>query len=792
MPADPPIAQATSKPALTDTPAAQSKPGAGADAGPARAVTQAPEPSSSAKAAPAASAVSEQTVARLYENLSWDYCGPSKGRRALSRPAAAAPLPPAPTEEQPIDLTADTASYDQSKELVTLTGNVRAERGSEEIIADQMTYNRRTADAIAEGNAYLAHPGIRAVGTRALVNLDTDQGTLSNAHYRVWGSTNAHGTADQADFLSRTLSRYNNVTYTTCAPGNDAWWLQANKLNLDQAEGVGVARDATLRVLGMPVLYTPYLSFPISDRRKSGFLVPSVGSSNSGGFELITPYYWNIAPNMDATFSPIYMAKRGLMLGTELRYLAPVQRIDFYGEGIAEDNAYADNSPRGAFHLQQTGHYGPHWSSAVNFNYVSDDQYLQDFGNRLEVTSARNIERRGDLVYSGAGWTLLSRLQDFQTVDPTIPAASRPYARLPQLLLTVTPYGSSSGVEAGINGEYDYFYQPNTVYGQRLALQPYLAWTLRRPYGYLVPRVNLYQTGYLLENKSPGMPDSPGHVIPSLSVDSGLIFERNIDWFGKGALQTLEPRLYYLLTPYVDQSDTPVFDSSNLTFSFASLFWPNRFSGRDRVGDANQLTLGLTTRTLDNATGTELFSASVGQIYYFRDREVQIAGPPQTSSTSSIAGELTARVMPHWSGRVSLQWNPDTSGEQWERRAVEVRYETPENRLVNLAYRFDQGTSTDTAYNDTDISFHWPVNPQLGLVGRWFYSFLYHETVEAFAGLEYGRCCWRVRMLARRIKTSATSNASTSIMFQVELAGLGAFGDRIETYLERGIYGYQP
>jgi LPS-assembly protein len=700
-------------------------------------------------------------------------------------------LPPIPNKDEPISLSADNATYNQTTELLTLSGNAQANRGTEEVIADKMTYDRKTAEVVATGDAYLAHPGVRAVGTQAEINLSSDQGTLSNAQFRVTGPINARGTADQANLLSRTLTRYRDATYTTCRPGQNAWSLQASKLDLDQAEGMGVARDARLRVLDVPIFYTPYLEFPIDDRRRSGFLVPSIGSSNTNGFQLSVPYYWNIAPNMDATLVPSYMAKRGPMLGAEFRYLNPFERVTLNAEGMPEDNAYGTGSPRGAFHLDQRGRYGSNWSSSVNFNYVSDDTYLQDFGSQLEVTSARNLERLGDLTYAGRGWSVLGRFQDFQTVDPGIPPSERPYARLPELLLTVHPYHAGSGIAAGLDAEYDNFYQPNTVYGQRLALHPYASWTYQRPYGYFKPTVRLYQTLYSLKNRQLGEPSSISHTIPSLDVDGRLVFERDTSWLGTQAVQTLEPRLYYLLTPYVDQSNTPVFDSTEMTFTFDSLFRPNRFTGSDRIGDANQLTVGLTSRTLGSQSGNEIFTASIGQIFYFRNQDVQIAGPPQTESSSPVAGEVAAHLLPNWSGRASFEWNPDTSADQWEKRAVELHYETPQHRLINLAYRFDQGTTTTTAYDNTDLAFQWPVTPQLQFVGRWLYSWLYHETQDAFAGVEYGQCCWRIRLLGRHMQTSGTTGGSTSVMLEVELAGLGNLGSNIEKYLQSSIYGYQ-
>ncbi|MEA3274373.1 MAG: LPS assembly protein LptD [Pseudomonadota bacterium] len=721
---------------------------------------------------------------RLFEGLPWEYCGPRPLRLGRAVP------PPEPTGEEPVNISADALGYDENLDLLTLSGDIQLDQGHRHIQADEMTYDANSADVVATGNAYFAHPWMRIVGTRAEMNLETDQGSIWNTHYRLTGPINARGSADQADLVDPTLTRYRNITYTACPPGRNDWSLQASELEIDRAEGKGVARHAKLRVGDVPILYTPYLSFPIDDRRKSGVLVPSIGNSDENGFDVTIPYYVNIAPNMDATLFPRYMSKRGGMLGAELRYLTRQQRLELYGEVIPQDRQFKDNGTRGALRLEQSGRYGSSWSSYVNFNAVSDDEYLEDFGNRLEITSLRNIERRGDLVYSGKGWRLLTRLQDFQTVDASIPPESRPYGRLPELLLTLSPRRLGPGIELGLDGEYDYFDNSARVNGHRLAVQPYARWPLRRPYGHLIPRVNLYSATYGLRNQDPGDPDNPSYAIPSVNLDGTLIFERNISWLGQESLQTLEPRLFYLYTPFDDQEDTPVFDSSELSFSFNSLFRQNRFTGRDRIGDANQLTLGLTSRTLATRSGYELLRASIGQILYFRDRDVQISGPSEDAGSSAIAGEFSARFLPNWSGRASFQWDPNKDEEQSEKRVLELHYETPEEHLVNLAYRFDLGTSEETRYEDTDISFRWPVNPKLQFVGRWFYSLLHSETIEAFAGVEYGQCCWRMRLLGRHLKNKPDSEGNTTIMVQMELAGLGTIGQQVDKFLERGIYGY--
>jgi LPS-assembly protein len=381
-------------------------------------------------------------------------------------------------------------------------------------------------------------------------------------------------------------------------------------------------------------------------------------------------------------------------------------------------------------------------------------------------------------------------LQDYQTVDEDIPPTSRPYSRLPQLSLTIDPYRPGSGIELGLDAEYDYFDHNAKVHGHRTAVQPYASWPFRKPFGHLTPSLNFFGAAYSLEGEANGDDANPSYAIPSFNLDGTLIFERSTDWFGHAAVQTLEPRLFYLYTAYQDQEDIPVFDTSELSFSFASLFRQNRFTGRDRIGDANQLTLGLTSKTLDTNSGRELFRASVGQIVYFQDRKVQIRGPEEDQGSSAIAGEISARLMDDLSGRLSLQWDPNKDVDRSEKRVLELHYETSDDRLLNLAYRFDLGKSEATRYEDVDLSLSWPVNRQVDLVGRWYYSLLNSQTTEAFAGIEYGRCCWRLRLLGRHLKNKPNTDGDTSVMVQLVLAGLGNFGHKIDKLLERGIYGY--
>jgi len=717
----------------------------------------------------------------LHAGLDWDYCGPRPVR------LGAAVRPPPPTADGPLSLSADDFEYEQERDLLWLKGDVRGAQGSRFVAADEAVYDHNTSDLKAKGNVFLTDPGVRLIADVARMNLESDQGNLSEVYYRLMGKINARGTADQAELVDPTLTRYRNIVYSACRPGQRAWFLDAAELELDQAKGQGVAHYAKLRVRGVPIFYTPYLSFPLDDRRKSGFLVPSFSTSDRNGVDIIVPYYWNIAPHMDAIFSVRHMSKRGPLLGTEFRHLSPRQRMQFSGELLPQDSQDA----RWTLRIEQRGSFGRRWSTALDYRAVSDDRYFKDFGAQLEQISVRYLERRGDLYYSGDSWYLLTRLQEFQTLDETLGSESKPYARLPRMVFGISPRNRvGSGIELGVSGEYDYFHHDTIMHGHRAALQPFARWPLRRRNGHLIPQLNLHLAGYDLQDQQPNREARPSYAIPSFNLDAELVFERTVNWFGQESLQTLEPRAFYLHTPFTEQAENPIFDTTEQSFSYDSLFRLNRFVGWDRVGDANQVTLGLTSRTIARDSGQELLRASIGQTLYARDRDVQLFGPPEEAGNSPIAGLLSARLLRNWTGRASFEYDPNRETGQLRKQTLELRYQTPDNRSFNLAYRFALDAGEETLYEDTDLSFNLPVDQRLQLVGRWHYSLRDSQTVEAFAGLEYGQCCWRVRFLGHHLKNEPDSAGTNSVMLQVELAGLGSIGQRVDKFLQHSIYGY--
>ncbi len=735
---------------------------------------------------------SERAKARIDDGLAWSYCGPrSKNDFAIRGPKD-------PSEEgQLVHISADAVELWRKQNLAVLEGRVEVDRGAEHVEADWAQYDRGNNLLDARGNIFFEQPGLRIAGAAAHFDLDQREGELQQAEYRLTNA-NARGSAESAFVEGRDHSRFRNISYTTCRPGDDAWVIDAEELTIDQQAGTGTARHAKLRLKGVPVAYLPYASFPIDGRRKSGFLVPSVGTSDTTGVDVSIPYYFNIAPNLDAILEPRYMSDRGLMLGGELRYLTRRHSGELRAEILPNDQKAGAGDPktRGAFSFRNQGVLAPRLSSDILFNYVSDDVYLEDFGNSLNVTSRRQLERHGDLRYSWGDWNFLGRLQYFQTVDPNLARVDYPYSRMPQLVATWQKPNQRWGLSYLLDSEYVYFNHPDKdkVRGQRLALRPAVSLPLRRSYGYVTPKASVLLRNYDLVDPAPDQTSNRSLAIPTFSLDGGLTFERRIDWFGRASRQTLEPRLFYLYTPYKNQDDLPVFDTTDIDFSFASLFRENRFTGRDRAGDANQITLALTSRTLDNAQGEELLRASIGEIFYFRDRRVQLPDQPEaTNSRSTIAAETVARLSRNWSTAFSLFWNPTGDG-QVEVGSASVNYRTPDQKIFNLGYRFNRGVvaaDTNTRVEDTDVSVRWPFANGIHLIGRWKYSLFYDRTMDSFLGIEYERCCWAVRALARHFITDISSGSNTTFMMQLELKGLGDIGSGIEDFLERGIRGYR-
>ena len=749
----------------------------GAVAAPA-AIAPAPAPGGSSPASTIA------VPASIDAGLPWSYCGPPPPGRPSDLTAAAV----APAEL--VEAEADAAEGRLGDEVVALSGDVRVRRGSDVLRADLADYDRARDVIDARGNVLLARPDARVTGETARLDMATDRGEMTAVEYRLVGS-NARGTADVARFRGSSVSEYENITYTTCRPGRDDWVLDAGELRIDRAEGLGDARDATLRLGGVPVAYLPRFVFPIDDRRRSGLLFPTIGVGDSRGFDIQVPYYLNLAPDYDATLVPRYMSKRGLMLGGEFRHLSETSRSRLRGEILPHDRDEPDLGARWAVSAQHRQTWDA-FTGDVNYNQVSDDLYLSDFGRGLTQSSARYLTRRASLGYGGNGWSLSALVSDYQSVDPT----TNPYRILPGIAFNGGYAETVAGqpINLAVGATWTNFDRDLGVTGQRLDIYPYLTMPYRTSWGYAVPKLGVRYTDYSLADQPVGQPDRPDRLLGVASFDSGLFLERRDEWFGTGFTQTLEPRLYYVYIPRVDQNDLPVFDTSQFSPIYDVYFLENVFTGPDRVNDANRISLGVTTRLIPDRTGVELLRLSLGQAFFFEDRDVQLPGvPPGTSTSSPMFGEIGVRLDRHWSAVASGQWDivRDATTNLVEQTLFRVAYDGGNGRFVRAGYGNTEGVT-----EFTDLAFTWPVTEQVSVIGRWSYSLDLGENMEALAGIEYGSCCWRLRAFARQYLRTASSGddlsgeLDLSFFFQLELRGLGAVGDDIEELLDRSLHGF--
>lgn len=697
--------------------------------------------------------------------------------------AAGPGLPPSLVSSPLTHIQADSVAVENQR-LFRFKGNVQVSRAGRAVSGDAATYDRAGDHVDVKGNVHYSQDGLKMEGDQGSFDLKHHTGSMDNARYQ-YDPDHIHGRAKRVIIESDDVTRLKDATLTTCDPDDEVWLMRSTSVELDKASGRGHAFNITFHVKGVPVFYFPYLSFPISDKRKTGFLIPSVRTSSRSGFTLNIPYYFNIAPNLDATLTPHIMTRRGIQYENEFRYLTRTGHGVMNLQYIPNDRVYGGD--RAALSYLHDGTLLPHLSTEMSLNYVTDKNYLQDFADSLSTASTTYLDNRLDLVYARDSTYVLSRLQAYQTIDKTVPPASRPYQQLPQLIFSYSPVvtGDVFDQSYALGGGFVRYDRQDSVTADRLDLHPSVSLPLRRQAGFFIPRLTLSYTRYALQNQGPGVAADQSRTLPMASVDGGIYLERNVDWGSHHWLQTLEPRTFYLYVPYKDQSQLPVFDTGEPDLNMSQIFSDNRFSGTDRIGDANQITLGLTTRFLQRDSGRELFSAGVGQIVFFRDRRVTLPGKSvQTGNTSNIVAETTANLGDDLSAYGDLIWDRNTH--DLDKGTLEMRYRRDASHIVNVGYRFVRQEDV----RQTDIALAWPVARRWRLVGRWNYSLRDHRNLETLAGVEYDSCCWGVRAVWRQFVSDVNGDKNTSLMLQVVLNGLTSIGSPVESFLERGILGY--
>ncbi|HEY1898563.1 MAG TPA: LPS assembly protein LptD [Steroidobacteraceae bacterium] len=738
-----------------------------------------------------------------------------------------------------LDLGADTfVGGLEGNGTLNLTGHVVVRQGDRVLQSDDAEYERANNAVRVKGKVDYQDPLIHLTGSNGRYST-TGGASFNNAQFELL-QRDAHGSAQLVDLTPGGILRLQDVTFSTCPLTEEVWQIRAGTLTLDSGQHTGVARDASVDFDGVPILYLPWLSFPLDNERKTGFLFPSVGSNSRSGFFASAPWYWNIAPQADLQLTPTYYTRRGVDIGGDARYMTDDQHGELVwqflpydaqatGEGLTDHD-------RSFVHLTQTTELPDDFRLHIDAANVGDSLYFQDFGQGPEGTSVAYLQRSAALSYRDENWRLAAQFEQYQTLDTIeqlLDPTQRPYARLPQLTADSDFVVGSAGIlHYGFDSEVVNFDRDIGVTGWRLDLRPDAILHFEGPGYFVRPGVAYEFTQYSLDNTAAGQARNPTRALPTGSLDTGLLFERPA---GSGADRTLtlEPRMLYVYTPYRNQDQLPLFDTGLPDLNLVELFRTNRFVGVDRIGDADQVSTAVTSRLLATNTGQQYLSATLGQTYYFQPPRVQIPLEPTTGLRSDLVAEVALTAYKNWSVNLGEEWDPQTRDS--DRSIVELQFKPADDAVVNLAYRFQRDTPAESqaqaqalaaafgeiyasqlaqgftptqaqlrataltqAYltpdslDQIEASTAWPILRNWNAYGRVVYALDQHQMLERFAGFEYRACCWGVRILARRALSNSTGRQDTGIFVQLELNGLASVGSEAGTFLGSAIRGYSP
>ncbi len=764
-------------------------------------------------------------------------------------------------DDHRIHVDSDDATLDTEGNAV-LNGRVRVRQDARTVTSDSVNYDQKTGRVAVKGAVDFEDPKLRVRSDDGHYDIN-GAASFDQANFQLM-DRNGRGFAKDINVLPDGKVKLDQVRYTTCPVGNEDWMLQASSLHLDTKVQEGVARNVTMRFKDVPIFYTPYISFPVGDERKSGLLFPSFGHSGNNGFELQVPYYFNLAPNYDLTLTPGLLSARGVQLGEQFRYLTTSSHGQVDATFLPSDaKARGDRS---YIRVSDITDFKRGMRFDADIASVSDSRYFEDFAVGSDQTSVTFLERRADILYYDDVWRVRGELQNFQTIDITVPttcavvtAASvpalcdqRPYSRVPRIEADALWPVPGTPVELALGSEIVNFVREVGPTGVRFNAAPEIRWSSRGPGYFFEPAIGYDFTQYDLKNAAadgPNASSTPTRKLPFARVDTGLVFERNAGSQGQRTL-TLEPRVVYSYVPYRNQDGLPIFDTGLPDLNLTELFRTNRYVGEDRIGDANQVAVALTTRLFDHVSGAQYLSATVGQIRYFSTPKVglpeqataaasgltlvtvpgvnplglpgqalvnsrgqilmtipgqYVSGLPYQSSpqalaatalgqaavfpASDIVADVAVTAYKHFSFNFDYLWNPYTS--QTDKSEVSLQYRPDPTRVVNIGYRFQQNILTQgVILKQWDGSVAWPIARHWNTVGRWVYSLEDKKTVEQVAGFEYKSCCYRVQLVQRRYITNRAGGLDTSIALQLELTGLSSVGKRADSFLEQSIRGY--
>lgn len=676
---------------------------------------------------------------------------------------------PAPVSDDRLTITADEGLFEQNG-LSNLAGAVKLRQGSTEFSAAALKYDDAGKRVSISVESLFRNEDFIIRSGEASFDLSSEEGIFTDTEFTLTGR-GARGQAEEIVLGSDGSARIREVSYTTCPPDSQAWQLRGSRISLDHEEGLGTAVGASLRFGGVPILYLPWFQFPIDDRRRTGFLFPTIGESSQTGLDLRIPLYINLAPHYDMTLTPRYMGRRGLQLGTGARYLFSQGEGSARFEYLPRDEV--TQQQRNYFETQNVGRVNQRLGYSVQAASASDRTYFEDLGDQGTAIGITHLERSGRLIYQApAAYTVKALLQDYQTLSTNLLPADEPYARLPQVTVSARTKNSRLHSRLGLSGEYVNFARKDSVEGQRFNLVPYLRTERAGASWFAAAQADYRYTAYDLTGVAPGQPASPSRSLPQFSSEGGLRFERIT---AGGKLQTLEPYVSYLYTPFRDQTLLPLFDTGEPDFDYTQLFARNRFSGEDRISDANQMAVAATSRLL-NGEGEVKFSASVGQLFRFQPSRVAVPGTstPDQGATDFFAG-LDYNLSARWRYSLDLAWSPDER--VFNRSSTALHYRDA-GRRFDLAYRYRR-----------DLLEQADVTASLPLFGGWRgavrsrYSIDDDAPLDTLAGLEYETCCYALRASYRRYIANTAGEYNRGLYLQIELKGLTRIGSDFDGLL---------
>ncbi len=663
------------------------------------------------------------------------------------------------SKDDKIHLQSNKVELDENN-VSRFTGNVVIQQKNKRIETEQAEYEKQTEEVNAQGSVNFITPGIKITSQSANINLKTEQAVLQNAQYQSLTSR-ARGEASSIEVKSPNVTELNDATYTTCDPGNSDWLLSADSITLNNENHQGSAKHVVLRFKDVPFFYFPYLRFPLGEDRLSGFLFPTIGVSEQHGTEIKIPYYWNIHPQMDATITPWNMTKRGLMLQTEFRYLTENSNGILTADYLDNDKLVNDSRER--WHWKHTSQPALGWQSKAEYNYVADVDHLTDFSDNITSTSTTYLIRSGDIAYNSQNWLLNIKVEDHQILS-----GAEPYQRLPQITFNSRYAAKDNALNYALETEAVYFDHTSNakVIGQRLHLKPRISYPIKSAAGFFEPKLAVEHTQYNLEQTTG--PTELSRTVPTFSLNSGLFFDRDTSFFNSDYIQTLEPQLFYVYVPYKDQTALPLFDTSVYAFNINQSFADYRFNGKDRIGDDNRLTTALATRFINQENGKEVFMARIGQIYYFKDRRVQLnaSDPIEIADRSHIIAEL--KTAPgNWTLASQVEWDPELK--ETAVSSSRLGYQDKKFNL-DLAYRF-QRDSLETR----EMKFNWELSPRWKFNASHLYDIRNEHILENLFAINYESCCWGLQLTTKERYIDSTQT-DRGIYLELTLKGLGGFG----------------